>query len=38
VYPIWQAVQAEMATRFGSERLARLLAELSALVEVARPR
>ena len=38
VYPIWKEVQAEMATRFGSERLARLLAELSALVEVARPR
>jgi DNA-binding MarR family transcriptional regulator len=38
VYPIWQAVQAEVAKRFGSERLARLLAELSALVEVARPR
>jgi DNA-binding MarR family transcriptional regulator len=37
VYPIWQAVQAEVATRFGSNRLARLLAELSALVEVARP-
>jgi hypothetical protein len=27
-----------VATRFGSERLARLLAELAALVEVARPR
>jgi DNA-binding MarR family transcriptional regulator len=38
VYPIWQEVQAEVATRFGSERLARLLAELSALVEVARRR
>jgi len=38
VYPIWQEVQAEVATRFGSARLARLLAELSALVEVARPR
>jgi DNA-binding MarR family transcriptional regulator len=38
VYPIWQEVQAEVATRFGSERLARLLSELSALVEVARPR
>jgi DNA-binding MarR family transcriptional regulator len=38
VYPVWQAVQAEVARRFGSERLARLLAELSALVEVARPR
>jgi DNA-binding MarR family transcriptional regulator len=38
VYPIWQAVQAEVARRFGSERLARLLAELSALSEVARLR
>src|SRR5919198_3659700 len=38
VYPIWQEVQAEVATRFGSERLARLLSELSALVEVARAR
>jgi DNA-binding MarR family transcriptional regulator len=38
VYPIWQEVQAEVATRFGSERLARLLAELSALVEVTKPR
>ena len=37
VYPIWQEVQAEVAMRFGSERLARLLAELSALVEVTRP-
>lgn len=37
VYPIWKEVQAEMARRFGSERLARLLSELSALVEVARP-
>jgi DNA-binding MarR family transcriptional regulator len=37
VYPIWKEVQAEVAERFGSERLARLLAELSALVEVARP-
>ena len=37
VYPIWKEVQAEVATRFGSARLARLLAELSALVEVARP-
>jgi DNA-binding MarR family transcriptional regulator len=36
VYPIWKEVQAEVATRFGSERLARLLAELSALVKVAR--
>jgi DNA-binding MarR family transcriptional regulator len=38
VYPIWKEVQAEVAKRFGSERLARLLSELSALVEVARPR
>ena len=37
VYPIWQEVQAEVARRFGSEWLARLLPELSALVEVARP-
>jgi DNA-binding MarR family transcriptional regulator len=37
VYPIWQEVQAEVAKRFGSARLARLLAELSALVEVAKP-
>jgi DNA-binding MarR family transcriptional regulator len=36
VYPIWKEVQAEVAKRFGSERLARLLAELSALIEVAR--
>jgi DNA-binding MarR family transcriptional regulator len=38
VYPIWKEVQAEVAKRFGSARLARLLSELSALVEVARPR
>jgi DNA-binding MarR family transcriptional regulator len=38
VYPIWKEVQAEVAKRFGRERLARLLSELSALVEVARPR
>ncbi len=38
VYPVWREVQAEVARRFGSARLARLLAELSALVEVARPR
>jgi DNA-binding MarR family transcriptional regulator len=38
VYPIWTEVQAEVAQRFGSARLERLLAELSALVEVARPR
>ena len=37
VYPIWKEVQVEVATRFGSARLARLLAELSALVEVAKP-
>jgi DNA-binding MarR family transcriptional regulator len=36
VYPIWKAVQAQVATRFGSDRLARLLAHLSALVEVTR--
>ena len=36
VYPIWREVQAEVAKRFGSARLARLLSELSALVEVAR--
>jgi DNA-binding MarR family transcriptional regulator len=38
VYPVWKAVQAEVATRFGRERLARLLSELSTLVEVTRPR
>jgi DNA-binding MarR family transcriptional regulator len=38
VYPVWKEVQAEVAKRFGRERLARLLSELSALVEVARPR
>jgi DNA-binding MarR family transcriptional regulator len=38
VYPIWHEVQAEVAERFGRARLAQLLAELSALVEVARPR
>jgi len=38
VYPIWQEVQAEVATRFGGARLAQLLAELVALVEVAKPR
>ena len=38
VYPVWQAVQAEVATRFGRERLARLLAAISAVVEVAGPR
>ena len=37
VYPIWKEVQDEMAKRFGSKRLARLLVELSALVEVAKP-
>jgi DNA-binding MarR family transcriptional regulator len=37
VYPIWREVQAEVAQHFGHERLARLLAELSALIEVARP-
>jgi DNA-binding MarR family transcriptional regulator len=36
VYPIWKEVQAEVAQRFGSARLAQLLAELSALVEGAR--
>jgi DNA-binding MarR family transcriptional regulator len=38
VYPVWKAVQAEIATRFGRERLAALLSELSTLVEVSRPR
>jgi DNA-binding MarR family transcriptional regulator len=38
VSPIWKEVQAEVATRFGSVRLARLLSELSALVEAAKPR
>ncbi len=38
VYPIWNEVQAQVATRFGSERLARLLSDLSALVEVTRRR
>jgi DNA-binding MarR family transcriptional regulator len=38
VYPVWQAVHAEVAMRFGRERLARLLAEISAVVEVVRPR
>jgi DNA-binding MarR family transcriptional regulator len=37
VYPIWKEVQVEVAARFGSERLARLLAELSALIEVVKP-
>jgi DNA-binding MarR family transcriptional regulator len=37
VYPIWKEVQVEVAKRFGSARLARLLAELAALVEVAKP-
>jgi DNA-binding MarR family transcriptional regulator len=37
VYPIWKEVQVEVAKRFGSARLARLLSELSALVEVAKP-
>jgi DNA-binding MarR family transcriptional regulator len=36
VYPIWKEVQAEVAKRFGDERLARLLSELSALVKVTR--
>ena len=34
--PIWKEVQAQVAKRFGSERLARLLSDLSALVEVTR--
>ena len=38
VYPLWNEVQAQVAARFGSERFARLLSDLSALVEVARPR
>jgi DNA-binding MarR family transcriptional regulator len=38
MYLIWKEVQAEVAKRFGSDRLARLLAELSALVEVTRRR
>ena len=38
VSPIWNEVQAQVATRFGSERFARRLSDLSALVEVARPR
>ncbi len=38
VYPLWNEVQARVATRVGSERFARLLSDLSALVEVARPR
>ena len=38
VHPIWNEVQAQVATRFGSERFARLLSDLSALVEVARRR
>jgi DNA-binding MarR family transcriptional regulator len=37
VYPIWKEVQIEVAKRFGGERLARLLSELSALVAVAKP-
>jgi DNA-binding MarR family transcriptional regulator len=37
VYPIWKEVQLEVAKRFGGDRLARLLAELAALVEVAKP-
>jgi DNA-binding MarR family transcriptional regulator len=38
VHPIWNEVQAQLATRFGSERFARLLSDHLALVEVARPR
>jgi DNA-binding MarR family transcriptional regulator len=38
VHPIWNEVQAQVATRFGSARFARLLSDLSALVEVARRR
>jgi hypothetical protein len=38
VYRIWNEVQAQVATCFGSERFARLLSDLSALVEIARPR
>jgi hypothetical protein len=38
VYPLWNEVQAQVAMRFGSARFARLLSDLSALVEVARPR
>ena len=37
VYPIWKDVQVEVAKSFGSERLARLLSELSSLVKVAMP-
>ena len=36
-YPIWKEVQVEVAKRYGSARLARLLSELSALVKVAKP-
>ncbi len=36
MYPIWKEVQAKMVKRFGSERLARLLSDLTALVEVTR--
>src|SRR5262245_29695311 len=38
LYRIWNEVQAQVATRVGSARFARLLSDLSALVEVARPR
>jgi DNA-binding MarR family transcriptional regulator len=38
VDPIWTEVQAQVATRFGGDRFPRLLSDLSALVEVARPR
>jgi len=35
-YPLWKEVQAKVAKRFGQERLARLLADLSAVVQVTR--
>lgn len=33
-YPLWKRVQAKLAKSFGKERLERLLADLSAVVEV----
>ena len=38
VHPIWNEIQAQVATRVGGDRFARLLSDLSALLEVTRLR
>jgi DNA-binding MarR family transcriptional regulator len=38
VHPIWNEIQAQVATRVGGDRFARLLSDLSVLLEVTRLR